>query len=260
MKVKDITSVIEEFAPLSLQESYDNSGLIVGSPDTEVNSALICVDITEAVLEEAVGLGCDMIISHHPILFSPLKKISDNTYIERVVVRAIKNDIVLYASHTNLDSATEGMSWRLAEQLGISNLRTLSTTISESVGFGVIGTLPEEQTPEGFLRKVRKQLHIGAIRHNDFYKDKIRKVALCTGSGGSLIEQAIASGADIYLSADFKYNNFLDADERIIIADIGHFESEYCSIDLLYDIITKKIPTFALYKSHKARNPINYLV
>lgn len=245
---------------MSWQESYDNSGLIVGRPETEVESGLLCVDITEEVLNEAIDRGCGIVISHHPIVFKSLRKITGEGYVERVVERAIQSGVALYASHTNLDSARGGMSWKLAEQLGVSNCRMLFATQSPEVGFGVVGELSGERDALEFLREVKERLNIGAIRYSDVCFDKISKVAICTGAGGSQIEDAVRAGAELYLSADFRYNNFMDADSRIIIADIGHFESEYCAIDLLYDIITKKISTFALCKSETSRNPINYLV
>ena len=259
MTVKQITEAIEQFAPLALQESYDNSGLIVGHADKHIGSALVCVDITEQVMQEAVETGAEMIISHHPVIFHALKRLNSATYIQRAVETAVKHDIALYACHTNLDSVQNGMSYRLAGILGIQNPKMLAARPNGESGFGIVGDIPAAKTEE-FLLKVKRKLGIGAIRHSDIVFDRIDKVALCTGAGASLAQDAKDAGAQLYLAADFKYNDFLDADRDLIIADIGHFESEYCAIELIIDIIRKKFPNFALRKSECSRNPINYLV
>jgi len=263
MKVKDITAILEETAPLLLQEDFDNSGLLVGDRDMEVRSALLCVDITEAVLDEAISVGADMIISHHPVIFHPLKHITGSTYIERVVAGAIRRCIALYACHTNLDSAPDGMSHRLGNLLGLKNVSILAPSQVSCVngaGMGIVGEPETETGTMEFLVSVKRTLDLKSMRYSNITRPKAGRVALCTGAGGSLIDAAKASGADVYISSDFRYNNFLDADRGIVIADIGHFESEYCAIDLLYDIIRKKFPTFALHKSKMSTNPVNYLV
>lgn len=262
MKIREITQVIEEAAPLRLQESYDNSGLIVGRPETEISSALITVDITEEVMDEAVELGAGMVISHHPVIFHPLKRLTGHNYVQRVVERAVRGGIALYACHTNLDAVHGGMSYKVAAMLGIGNPAVLAPSdrdCEQEAGFGVIGCLPEPVETEDFMRTLKERLGLQVIRHSDICTDTVSKVAVCTGSGASLTDAAATAGAEIYIAADFKYNDFLDADRRLIIADIGHFESEYCAIELLYDIITKKIPTFALHKSARSRNSVNYL-
>lgn len=262
MKIKDITNVIEAFAPLGAQEGFDNSGLLVGRWDDEVASVLVCVDVTEEVMDEAMRMGAGMVISHHPVIFHGLKSITGSTYIERVVAKAIREGIALYACHTNLDAVYNGMSYRLADILGIERPRLLHPTKpgDPTVGFGVVGELSNAVPTEEFLRMVMETLNLRSLRHSDIYKEEVRRVALCTGSGAGQIEDAIRERADVYLAAEFRYNNFLDAAGRIIIADVGHFESEYCAIDLLYDIITKKFPNFAVRKSQCSRNPVNYLV
>lgn len=260
MKVRDIAAAIEESAPLAIQEGFDNSGLIVGSSDDEVGSALIAVDITEEVMDEAERLGVGMVISHHPIIFHALKRLNGTTYVQRVVERAIRKGIALYACHTNLDAVRGGMSYQLAEMLGVGGLTLLSHSAADpEAGFGVVGELPKPVAAMDFMRHMKERLGLQVIRHSDICRDTISRVSVCTGSGASLIDAAARAEADIYIAADFKYNDFLDADSRLIIADIGHFESEYCAIDLLYDIITKKITTFALHKSEHSRNPVNYI-
>ena len=259
MKVRDITSVIEAFAPLSLQESYDNAGLIVGRYDDEVSKVLLAVDVTEEVIQEAVEEGCDMIITHHPIIFHPVKRFNSASPTERCVERAIRRGIVLYAAHTNLDSTPQGMSWRVAQILGLKNVAVMQPSGGEGAGFGVVGELAESVESQAFMRRVMELFEVKALRHSDIVKPTISKVAICTGSGGSLIDVARASGADIYLTADLKYNDFMRHENSIILADMGHFESEYCAIQLLFDILSKNFCIFAARKSARSRNPVNYM-
>ena len=260
MKVRDITAAIEEFAPLGLQESYDNSGLIVGRPDDEVHCALLAVDVTEEVIAEAVSEGCDMIITHHPIVFHALKRFNSASQTERCVEEAIRRGIVLYAAHTNLDSTPNGMSWRVGQILGLENMRVMQATTAEGAGFGVVGELAEAMPSEEFMREVMERFAVKALRHGDIVREQVRRVAVCTGSGGSLIDEARRSGADLYLTADLRYNDFMRHENAIILADMGHFESEYCAIQILFDVLSKKIPIFAVRKSVCSRNPVNYMV
>ena len=260
MKVREITSLIEAFAPLSLQESYDNSGLIVGRADDEVHGVLLAVDVTEEVIAEAVSEGCDMIITHHPIIFHALKRFNSASQTERCVEEAIRRGIVLYAAHTNLDSTPQGMSWRVGQMLGLEHMQVLQSSSPEGAGFGVVGELQSALPSEVFMREVMERFGVKALRHSDIVKEKVQRVAICTGSGGSLIDQARESGADIYLTADLRYNDFMRHENAIILADMGHFESEYCAIQILFDILSKKIPIFAVRKSVRSRNPINYTI
>ncbi len=260
MKISEITAAIERFAPLAWQESYDNAGLVVGRPDDEVHRALLAVDVTEEVMDEAEREGCDLIITHHPIIFHPLKRLNSATYVERCVERAIRRGITLYACHTNLDSAPEGMSWRLATLLGVGRLTLLEpSTKGEGIGFGVVGELAEAVPTELFLREVQRRLSVRVIRHSDIVSPMVRRVAICTGAGASLIGEALRAGADLYLTADLKYNDFMTPDGALTVADIGHFESEYCAIEILFDILSKNLCTFAVLRSKASRNPINYL-
>lgn len=261
VKVKDIAAVIEAFAPLNLQEEYDNSGLNVGDYEAEVRGILLCVDVTESVLDEAESLGVNLIVSHHPLLFHPLRQIVDANFTQRIVKRALMSGISLYAAHTNLDSAAGGMSFRLGSQLGLVDMQVLEPHApGAATGFGVVGNLSEPVNVNLFLQKVQSDLHCGAIRHSALCKETIRRVALVTGAGASMVGSAILAGADLYLTADMKYNDFYAPDGRIVIADIGHFESEYCAIKLLRDIITKKIATFAVHESVNSVNPVNYFI
>lgn len=261
MKIREITALIEQFAPLALQESYDNAGLIVGREEDEVHKALLAVDVTEAVLDEAEREGCDLIITHHPLVFHPLKRFNSADYVQRGIERAIRRGIALYACHTNLDSTRGGMSWYLAEQLGIEELELLEPRANDPMsGFGVVGTLPWPRKLEEYLCEVKQRLSIGAIRHSAPVERPVRRVAVCTGAGASLMAQARRAGCDLYLTADLKYNDFMTPDGAFTVADIGHFESEYCAIDILFGILSKKMITFAVRKSECSCNPIHYLV
>lgn len=259
IKISDITTVIEEFAPLSAQESYDNCGLILSDADAEIDSALLCVDVTEDVVDEAIELGCKMIISHHPLIFHPIKQITTNSYIERAILKAIKNSISIYACHTNLDKVDQGLSYVLAHMMGMQNIKTLLPQANGD-GFGAVGELSNEVDPIEFLHSLKELFNLKVIRHSDIVKDKIKRIAVCSGSGASHINDAKSVGADLFIAADFKYNDFFNADKQIIVADIGHFESEYCAINTLFKVIRKKMPTFALHKSKYGKNPVNYIV
>ena len=260
MKIREITDAIEAFAPLSLQESYDNAGLIVGRPDDDVHCALLAVDVTDEVMDEAECEGCDMVITHHPIIFHPLKRLNSSNYIERCVERAVRKGIALYACHTNLDSAPHGMSWRLCEMLGVGNLRVLQPSAEMAgAGFGAVGELPEPMPAVDFMRRVMEVTGATVVRHSDLVKPAVSRIAVCTGAGASLMADARAAGADLYLTSDLKYNDFMTPDGAFIVADIGHFESEYCAIEILFDILSKKMITFAVRKSGHSRSPVSYM-
>ena len=263
MKIRDIAAVIEEFAPLSLQAEYDNSGLIVGRMDDEVHSALLAVDVTEEVLDEAIAEGCDIIITHHPIIFSPIKRLNSATYVERCVERAIRHNIALYACHTNLDSVEGGTSWYVGSVLGLENMRVLEPRNGDdNVGYGVVGELPYAEDATSFLQRVKTAFNVGALRHSDIpsANTSVSRVAICTGAGRSNINDALRAKADVYITADLRYNDFMCGENRMILADIGHFESEFCAISILDMVISKKMCNFAVRKSVCSRNPIHYLL
>lgn len=260
VKVKEVVAAVEEFAPRNWQESYDNSGLNIGNPEAPVSGVLLCVDVTDAVVDEALALGDNLIVSHHPLMFHPLRQITGGDYIQRLVERCIKNDIALYAAHTSLDSAPGGMSFRMAHMLGLENVSVLVPRADGTTGFGVMGELPRETDAAEFLGRVKTVFNCPVIRHSELCRPTVRRIAVSSGAGGSFIGDASRAGAELYVSADFRYNDFFTDGNGIIVADLGHFESEYCAIDLLYDIITKKIATFALHKSKYSFNPVHYLV
>ncbi len=351
-------------APLTYQESYDNSGLLVGSYDSDVTGVLICLDVVESVVEEAIRKGVNLIIAHHPIVFKGLKRFNGSNYVERTVILAIQNNISIYAAHTNLDSVKGGVSDRICDLIGLQNRRILSPvnedlfklvtfvpnkfaqkirdalfeagagsignydscsytvegtgsfrggentdpfvgekgkvhlepevrieTIfpkhlkrkicsallknhpyeevafdiyqlendNKQVGLGMIGELAVPEEPLFFLSRIKEIFGSACVKHTQISKRKIKTVAVCGGSGSSLLHKAINQKADVFVSGDFKYHEFFDAEGRIIIADIGHYESEQFTRDIFYEIVTKKFPNFAVYISEINSNPINYL-
>ena len=261
MTIRDVVAPIEEFAPLELQASYDNAGLVVGRLSDPVSGVLLAVDVTDEVLDEAEAVGANLIITHHPIIFHPLKRFNSEGYVQRCVERAIRKGIALYACHTNLDSTPEGMSWRLAHLLGVEQLQVLEPrSDNPEAGFGVVGNLPKARPTIDYLREVAERLKVGALRHSAVVSPTVSRVAICTGSGASLMEEARRAEADLYITADLKYNDFMTPDGAFVVADVGHFESEYCAIDILFDVLSKKMFTFAVRKSEHSCNPIHYLV
>ena len=262
MKIIDIAVAIEEFAPLSLQADYDNSGLVVGRLDDEVHKALLAVDVTEEVIDEAEREGCDIIITHHPIIFLPIKRLNSASYVERCVERAIRRGIALYACHTNLDSVINGTSWQVGSMIGLDAMTVLEPRRDNpDVGYGVVGVLPRPENAMALLSRVKSIFDVGAVRYSDIPSEDmmVRRVAICTGAGRSLIKEAMAAEADLYITADLHYNDFMMGENRMIIADIGHFESEFCAIRILDDVLSKKLCNFAVRKSVCSRNPIHYL-
>ncbi|MFR9649491.1 MAG: Nif3-like dinuclear metal center hexameric protein [Rikenellaceae bacterium] len=263
VKVKDITAIIEEFAPLALQQSYDNSGLVVGRYDNPVSGVLLAVDVTVEVLQEAIDMGANMVITHHPIIFNPVKRFNSSNYVEVAVEMAIKNDINLYACHTNLDSVEGGTSWYLADKLGVKGLSVMQPSNRGDIansGFGVVGEFERDYSFDEVMNNISQSVGVEAIKHSRVVDKPIRRVALCTGSGGSLMGEAIEAEVDLYITSDLRYNDFMTPDNRFTVIDIGHFESEYCAIDILYDVLSKKMLIFAPRKSLSSSNPVHYWV
>ncbi len=364
MKIREIISSIEDFSPLSLQENWDNSGLQIGNENDEVDSALITLDVTEEVIDDAILNGEKLIISHHPLIFSGIKSITGKSSVERIIFKAIRNNIAIYSAHTNLDIAKGGVSWKMAEMLGLKGIITLlpqkgilkklvtyvpvdhvdqvrravfsagggsigdydlcsfniegtgtfrgnentNPFVGEAgkehsekeirteiifpsfaqndiisallkahpyeevaydiypienphnyIGLGVVGFLKEDTDAEIFLNYLKSTFKCQAIRYSGDISRKIKKVALCGGSGSSLLKQAIASGADIFVTGDFKYHQYFESENKIIVADIGHFESEQFTKELFYEIVTNKFSKFALRLSDVQTNPVKFL-
>jgi len=361
--LSEIISCFESMAPSSLQESYDNSGLQAGDPSQLIRSALVTVDVTEEVIEEALNKGSNLVVSHHPLLFGSLKRITGSTSVERVLLKAIRNNIALLAVHTNLDNAEGGVNAKIAEKLGLTRchilqpqkgkLRKLVTYIPvdylhrvrqavfdagaghighydqcsfnmegngtfrgddqthpfvgeprkihterevrfETVypfwnenriihalieshpyeevaydiysldnaygktGAGITGELPQPVEESVFLRKLKETFNIPVIRHSPLINKSVSRVALCGGAGSFLIKDAISAGAQFFVTGDLKYHQFFDAEGRIVLADIGHFESEQFTKELFHELLTKKFPTFAVHLSEVKTNPVEY--
>lgn len=354
---------MEQWAPLSYQESYDNSGLLLGDPDTEITGILVTLDATEAVIDEAIASGCNIVVAHHPIIFKGLKKFNGKNYVERTVIKALKNDVAIYAAHTNLDSVAGGVNFRIASQLGLQNVRvlapksevltklitfvpvadtqrvldalhaagageignytkasfrseglgayqagtganptlgqvdeyhvepehrievilpthqqgavlaalrqahpyeevaydlvTLANQHSE-IGAGAIGDLPVPMTELDFLAHLKRAMAITLIRHTPLLNRPVRRVAVCGGVGSFLLPDAIRAGADVFVTADYKYHEFFDAEGRIVIADINHYESEQFTKQLIQERLSKKFDTFAVILSETVTNPVHY--
>ena len=257
MKARDIINVIEEFAPLSIQEKWDNSGLCIGSPDADVTSVLIGLDCTPELVNEAVECGADMIVTHHPLIFSGLKKISPEDQVGAAVIKAISNGISIYAAHTSADKVIAGVSGAMAAKLGLENVRILDED-GEGTGLGVVGDLPEPLTAAEAVSLVKDRFALKAMRTSRPVEGRISRVAMCGGSGGSLIGAAMASGAQMYISGDISYHNFFTKD-GFMIMDIGHYESEIEIVDILFSLLRKKFPTFAVRITQNLySNPIFY--
>lgn len=257
MIVKDFSSVLEELAPLSYQESYDNAGLQIGNDNDTVTKILLTIDVTEAVIQEAIDNNADLIISHHPLIFNPVKQINNNSDVGRCIQLAIKNNIAIYACHTNIDSVQNGVNKKICDKIGLQNCQFLVQK-DEKSGDGMIGNLLTPQNTEEFLQKIKTIFNCGTIRHTKITKEKVQRIAICGGSGSFLIEDAISKNADIFITADVKYHDFFRAN-NIVIADIGHYESEQYTKDIFYDTLIKKFYNFAFQISKVSTNPINYL-
>ena len=257
MKVKDIIEVIEEFAPLSLQEGWDNSGLCIGSPEDPVTSVLFGLDCTPELVDEAASCGADMIVTHHPLIFSGLKKISSDNKVGEAVIKAIKAGISIYAAHTSADKVIAGVSGAMAARLGLENVRILDED-GDGTGLGVVGDLPRPLTSDEAVALVKERFGLEMMKTSRPLEGMISRVAMCGGSGGSLIGAAMRSGAQLYISGDISYHNFFTAD-GFMIMDIGHYESEIEIVDILFSLIKKKFPTFAVRITQNIySNPIFY--
>ena len=363
LKIGEITGYLEKIAPPALQQSYDNAGLILGDVNSEVSAVLVTLDVTEEVVDEAIKLNAGLIVAHHPLVFSGLKKITGKTAVERTLLKAVRNNIAVFASHTNIDSIENGVNGKICEKIGLTDCRILQpaggklkklvTFIPEGhadkvriavfeagaghignydycgynltgkgsfrgnedtnpfvgeknkvhyeeeirfetifpaylqqavlqalldshpyeevaydiypldnrfnkVGDGMTGVLPEAIPEMQMLELLKKTFGTGCIRHTKLMGKPIRKIAVCGGAGSFLLPQAIAAGADFFVSADFKYHQFFDTENRIVIADIGHFESEQFTKELFYELLTKKFPKFAIHFSEVVTNPVYY--
>jgi len=363
VKIKDIIGHLESIAPKDYQESYDNAGLITGDMHVECTGALISLDCIESIVDEAIDKKCNLIIAHHPIVFKGIKQLNGKNYVERTVIKAIKNDIAIYAIHTNLDNVDQGVNRKIGEVLGLKHLKVLAPkkhtlqklvtyvpfdhtqnvlnalhaagagnignysncsfrvtgtgtfkpnefatpisgknneleqlkedrveltypvqlhhviinslknahpyeevgfdiqtleNINKEVGAGMIGELDESLSPAEFLKFLKDKMNLKVIRHTEFIDRKIKKIAICGGAGSFLLKNAIGANADAFVTSDFKYHEFFDAEQELMISDIGHYESEIFTKDLLHSFLTEKFPKFATYLSGMNTNPVQY--
>ena len=257
MKVKDIISTIESFAPLSIQERWDNSGLCVGSPEDEVHSVLLGLDCMPELVDEAIACGADMIVTHHPLIFSGLKNISPENMVGAAVIKAIKAGISIYAAHTSADKVLAGVSGAMAARLGLTDVEILDED-GDGTGLGVVGNLPEPLPAEEMTRLVKEKFGLKVLKSSRPLEGMISRVAMCGGSGRSLIGAAMKSGAQLYVSGDISYHDFF-TEKGFMIMDIGHYESEIEIVDILFSLIKKNFPTFAVRITQNINsNPIYY--
>ena len=261
-RIKELLDYLESIAPLALQESYDNAGLIVGSNDMIITGVTVCLDSTEEVIDEAIENGHNVVIAHHPIVFSGLKSLTGKNYIERCIIKAIKNNIAIYAIHTNLDNVLEnGVNQKIANIIGLHEQEILmpKDVANPQIGSGIVGYLKKPMSTDLFLAEMKRKMNASCVKHTKILKESVQKIGLCGGSGSFLLDAAIAQQCDVFVSSDFKYHQFFDANNQIVIADIGHFETEQFTIDLLVDIINQKFSNFAAQYTKVYTNPVNYI-
>ena len=252
---------LEQFAPLPLQESWDNAGLQIGLTEAEVSGALLCLDVTEKIVDEALSRGCNLVVSHHPLLFHGLKHITAATDVERAVVKAIKNDIAVISMHTNLDSARGGVNFRIAERLGLKDVHfgNDSTDGTADSGQWVIGMLPEPMAAADFVSHVKRQLQAQSAMCNELLQRPISRVAICGGAGDFVIDEAVAQGADAFLTGEMHYHVYFGREQQLQICVVGHYESEHFTAELLRDIIESRCPGVTCHLAKTNTNPIKYL-
>lgn len=260
--IRDIIRVIEDAFPPRYQEDFDNTGLQVGSTLSPCSGVLFCVDVTPEIIAEAAHKDCNLIISHHPLIFNAKKSITSHHRVDMSIVKAIKNDISIYSCHTSVDNAPmRGVSWKMGEMLGLTDMKALESRGDDNIGSGIVGNLPAPLTHRQLVELVKTTFGAPVARCSALTPERgtISRIALCGGAGSFLIPAAIAAGAQAFIASDCKHNNFLDHAQSIFLIDIGHFESEECTKQIFYQIIREKIPNFALYYSELEKNPIIYL-
>ena len=262
MKIKQVVDALERYAPLPLQEGYDNAGLQVGLTEAvEVSGALLCLDVTEAVVDEAIRKGCNLIVSHHPLIFCKLARIVDENYVQRTVRKAIKNDVAIVSMHTNMDAAWGGVNFKIAEKMGLKNVRFFvgeKEVDGVKGGEGVIGEADGELAADDFVRMLKERFHVDCVQCNQLLQRPIRKVALCGGAGSFLLDAAIQAGADAFVTGEMGYHEFFGHEQEIQICVIGHYQSEQFTSEIFKSIIEEKCPGVKCYISEINTNPIIY--
>ena len=261
MKIKEVLSALERFAPLPLQESWDNAGLQVGLTETEVSGALLCLDVTERIVDEAVSRGCNLIVSHHPLLFRGLKQISDLTDVQRTVVKAIENRVCVISMHTNMDNARGGVNFKIAEKLGLRDVAFMAPKVLGGIeaGSGVIGSLERPMVSCDFVLAVKKAFDVECALCNELLRRPIARVAVCGGAGDFLLDEAVGAGADAFITGEMHYHQYFGYEQRIQICVIGHYQSEQFTSEIFREIIERECPGVETFITDTCTNPILYL-
>ena len=257
VKIKQVLSALEQFAPLPLQESWDNAGLQLGLTEAEVSGALLCLDVNEQIVDEAIQKGCNLIVSHHPLLFRGLKQITDADYVQRCVIKALKNDIVVVSMHTNMDNAQGGVNWKIAEKLGAVVLNG-SAGENEKTPL-VMAELSHPMEARSFVELVKKQFHCECAMCNELLQRPISKVAICGGAGDFLLDDALREGADAFITGEMHYHQYFGYEQRIQICVIGHYQSEQFTSEISRAIIQQECPGVRTEIAETSTNPIVYL-
>jgi dinuclear metal center YbgI/SA1388 family protein len=261
VKIKEVLSALERFAPLPLQESWDNAGLQVGLTETEVSGALLCLDVNEKILDEAIAKGCNLVVSHHPLLFRGLKTISDLTDVQRTVRKAIQGNIAVISMHTNMDNAQGGVNFRIAQKLGLQDVRLMASKTIDGIeaGSGVMGLLAEPMAADNFILKVKQTFGVECAMCNELLRRPVQKVAICGGAGDFLLDEAVKTGADAFITGEMHYHQYFGYEQQIQICVIGHYQSEQFTAELFRDIIERECPGVNTYIAETNTNPILYL-
>ena len=261
MKIKEVLCALERFAPLPLQEDFDNAGLQIGLTETEVSGALLCLDVTEKIVDEAISKGCNLIVSHHPLLFHALKMISDGDEVQQTVMKAIQNNIAVISMHTNMDNAKDGVNFKIAEKMGLDHVRFFSTKTVNGIecGSGVIGQFTEPQAADDFIIHLKKTFDVEFVQCNQLLRREIKNVAICGGAGSFLLDDAIKEGADAFVTGEMHYHEYFGHDQEIQIAVIGHYQSEQYTNEIFKSIIKDECKDVPVLMAETNTNPIIYL-
>ncbi len=259
MKIKEVIAALERFAPLPLQEGFDNAGLQLGLTEAwEVSGALLCLDVTENVLDEAIRKGCNLIVSHHPLIFHKLASISGSNFVERIVMRAIENHVAIVSMHTNMDNARGGVNFKIAEKLGLRDVDFFVRKEGADAGSGVIGTLPQPMAAAEFIRLLKERFGVACVMTNELLQRPVSRVAICGGAGGFLLGDAEKAGADAFVTGEMHYHDYFDHEQKIQICVIGHYQSEQFTNEIFRDIIERECPGVRCWMTETCTNPILY--
>lgn len=261
MKIKEVLSALERFAPLPLQEGWDNAGLQVGLTEAEVSGALLCLDVNERIIDEAIAKGLNLVVSHHPLLFRGLKTIGDGDCVQRTVMKAIRNGITVVSMHTNMDNVSGGVNYKIAEKLGLTDVRFMAPKTVDGVeaGSGVVGELPEGMAADDFVLMVKRVFGVECAMCNELLRRKIRRVAICGGAGDFLLDDAVRAGADAFITGEMHYHVYFGREQQLQICVIGHYQSEQYTSEVFRKVIEEACPGLPLHIAETCTNPIYYL-